>query len=69
MSENYEYNCRFRRADGKLKNDCHKQFIPFIRNLQYYKGLRSWHTLIYAAADFLLVPSRVEPCGLNQMYS
>jgi len=23
----------------------------------------------YAAADFLLMPSRVEPCGLNQMYS
>jgi starch synthase len=25
--------------------------------------------LMYAAADFLLMPSRVEPCGLNQMYS
>lgn len=24
---------------------------------------------IYASADFLLMPSRVEPCGLNQMYS
>jgi starch synthase len=24
---------------------------------------------MYASADFLLMPSRVEPCGLNQMYS
>lgn len=25
--------------------------------------------IIYAGADFLVMPSRVEPCGLNQMYS
>ena len=24
---------------------------------------------LYAASDFLVMPSRVEPCGLNQMYS
>jgi starch synthase len=25
--------------------------------------------VLYAGCDFLLMPSRVEPCGLNQMYS
>lgn len=32
----------------------------------YNEGLA--HRL-YAAADFILMPSRIEPCGLNQMYA
>ncbi|TDD93895.1 glycogen synthase [Flavobacterium cellulosilyticum] len=35
-------------------------FIGYNENLAH---------LIYAGSDFLLMPSRVEPCGLNQMYS
>jgi starch synthase len=34
--------------------------------LEYNEGLA--HQL-YAGADFLLMPSLVEPCGLNQMYA
>ena len=32
----------------------------------YNEGLSH---LMYAGADFILMPSRVEPCGLNQMYA
>ena len=32
-----------------------------------YKESMSHH--VYSGADFLLMPSRVEPCGLNQLYS
>ncbi len=34
--------------------------------LEYNEGMA--HQL-YAGSDFLLMPSRVEPCGLNQMYA
>ncbi len=32
----------------------------------YHEGLSH---IMYAGADFILMPSRVEPCGLNQMYA
>lgn len=32
----------------------------------YDESLAHW---VYASADLLLMPSRVEPCGLNQLYS
>ena len=45
-----------------------KQLYP--QNCNVFIGYdESLAHLIYAGADFLLMPSRVEPCGLNQMYA
>lgn len=41
-------------------------FSNFALDLGYKEALSH---KIYASADFLLMPSRVEPCGLNQMYA
>ncbi|WP_308991711.1 glycogen/starch synthase [Mariniflexile litorale] len=46
-----------------LKNDyigTYNAFIGYDEKLSH---------IMYAGADFLLMPSRVEPCGLNQMYA
>lgn len=41
-------------------------FNYYDTSLEYNEGLS--HQL-YAGSDFLIMPSRVEPCGLNQLYS
>jgi starch synthase len=48
--------------------DLLKQLYPANCNvfIGYDEGLAHQ---IYAGADFLLMPSRVEPCGLNQLYA
>ena len=38
----------------------------FFAKLEYNEALAH---RIYAGSDFMLMPSRVEPCGLNQMYA
>src|SRR5690606_38695885 len=48
-----------------------KALLPrFKKNVNVFIGYNeALSHRIYAAADFLLMPSRVEPCGLNQLYS
>ena len=43
------------------------QFTGYVNTYIGYS--ESLSHLLYAGADFLLMPSRVEPCGLNQMYA
>lgn len=43
---------------------------PLKNNYNNYIGYNEQLShLIYAGSDFLIMPSRVEPCGLNQLYS
>ena len=42
----------------------------YIKNYNCYIGYDEVLShKIYASADFILMPSRVEPCGLNQLYA
>ncbi len=53
-------------VENKLEEVKH-QFGGYVNTyIGYNEGLSH---LMYAGADFLLMPSRVEPCGLNQMYA
>jgi len=59
---------------GTGEPELHQQFLALKRDfpgkfdvaLEYNEGLA--HQL-YSGSDFLIMPSRVEPCGLNQMYA
>lgn len=48
----------------------HQMAEPYKGNFNVVIGYdETLSHVMYAGADFLLMPSRVEPCGLNQMYS
>lgn len=48
-------------------NTLTEQFSGFVNTFIGYNEALAHQ--MYAGADFLLMPSRVEPCGLNQLYS
>ena len=57
-------------GEGEVENrleEVRHQFSGFVNTYIGYNEALSH--LMYAGADFLLMPSRVEPCGLNQMYA
>lgn len=56
-------------GDKSIENELSSlsaSFSNFALELGYKEHLSH---KIYASSDFLLMPSRVEPCGLNQMYA
>ena len=55
-----------RQVEDRLSEIIHKYPGKYNAYIGYNEALSHQ---IYAGADFLLMPSRVEPCGLNQMYA
>lgn len=54
-----EVEVQLQELKEKFPEDCNV-FIGYNEELAH---------LVYAGSDFLLMPSRVEPCGLNQLYA
>ena len=57
-------------GDKSVENQFEQLKSRYAGNYNCYIGYNEKLAhIIYAGADFLLMPSRVEPCGLNQMYA
>ncbi len=57
-------------GDKKIEQHLDALKDLFIGNYNVYIGYdEKLSHQMYAGADFLIMPSRVEPCGLNQMYA
>ncbi|MEO5911312.1 MAG: glycogen/starch synthase [Pelobium sp.] len=56
-------------GEKEIENDL-IELQSYLKNYNCYIGYdEQLSHKIYASADFILMPSRVEPCGLNQLYS
>ena len=72
LSENYKQINILILGSGNtlIENHLNSLWADYQGNYNTYIGYNEELAhLIYAGSDFLLMPSRVEPCGLNQMYS
>jgi starch synthase len=72
LSENYKDINILILGSGnqEIENQLNSLLLDYKGNYNTFIGYNEELAhLIYAGADFLLMPSRVEPCGLNQMYS
>jgi starch synthase len=72
LSENYkEINILILGSGNtEIENQLSHLLVGFKGNYNVHIGYNEELAhLIYAGSDFLLMPSRVEPCGLNQMYA
>ena len=57
-------------GNAEIENQLSHLLVSFKGNYNVFIGYNEELAhLIYAGSDFLLMPSRVEPCGLNQMYA
>ncbi|MES2239040.1 MAG: glycogen synthase [Bacteroidota bacterium] len=57
-------------GSAQIENQLNSLLVDYKGNYNTFIGYNEELAhLIYAGADFLMMPSRVEPCGLNQMYS
>lgn len=57
-------------GSGNKETEAQLTALKHLKNFNTYIGYdEKLSHIIYAGTDFLLMPSRVEPCGLNQMYA